>query len=69
MTTLPGGVEPMRNVTVKIDDSLRTWLLAEAARHQCSLATALRRQLYLAWKYREAIADAERAPARFTRSR
>lgn len=69
MTDLPPGVEPMKNICFKVDDDMRAWLKAEAAREGRNVSGALRYWLRLAYKYRHAIREAENAPATFVRVR
>lgn len=58
--------ESMRKVCfVFIETDLYDWVRLKCAETGFSMSTVVRNQLRLAYKYRRAIADAERAPERF----
>lgn len=57
----------MVNKTIKLRPALIDWFRAEAQRNHTTVSQEMRRQLELAYKYRESIADAESAPVRFVK--
>lgn len=55
-----------RSLHTVVDPDLEDWLLAEVARTRHSMSMVIRRQLWLARKYRKAIVAAEQhQPERF----
>ena len=57
----------MVNKTIKIRPLVLDWFRTEAARNQTNVSQEIRRWLELAYKYRDAIREAENATPRFVR--
>jgi hypothetical protein len=51
-----------RSLHTVVDPNLEDWLLMEVSKSRRSMSEVIRRQLWLAYKYRRAIAHAESTP-------